>query len=156
MRRLTVLVLLLCAAAVSLAQMGGKDADTEKKIIEMEKQLWQAWQDKKGQPFRDMLTKDSIGVSPMGVTRGAETAAAEMEKGMCAVKSWEIHDPKVDWIDKNTALVTYHAVQDATCGDQKIPEAIWASSLWVKQKNKWMAAFHQESPDMSKAAEARQ
>lgn len=156
MKRLTVLVLLMCAAAVSVAQTGGKNADTEKKIVEMEKQLWQAWQDKKAQPFREMLTKESIGVSPMGVMRGAETNAAEIEKGGCEVKSWEIHEPKVDWIDKNTALLTYHAVQDATCGGQKIPEAMWASSLWVKQKDKWQAAFHQESPDMSKAAEPKQ
>jgi len=157
MKRVAVLVLLMFgAAAAAPAQMGGKDADTEKKIIEMEKQLWQAWQDKKGQPFRDMLTKDTVGVSPMGLMRGAEATAAEIEKGECAVNSWAIHDPKVDWIDKNTALLTYHAVQDATCGGQKVPEAIWASSLWVKQKNKWLAAFHQESPDMTKMAEAKQ
>lgn len=156
MKKLAVLLLLMFAVAVALAQMGGKEADTEKKILDMEKQLWQGWQDKKGQPFRDLLTKDSIGVSPMGVMRGAETSAAEIEKGECAVKSWAIHEPKVDWIDKNTALITYHAVQDATCGDQKIPEAVWASSLWVKQKNKWLAAFHQESPDLTKAAPAKQ
>src|SRR5688572_13541106 len=154
MRRMAVVLLLVCAVVAAPAQMGGKDADAEKKIVDMEKQLWQAWQDKKGQPFRDMLTKDSIAVSAMGVTRGAETNAAEIEKGGCVVKSWEIHEPKVDWIDKNNALLTYHAVQDATCSDQKVPEAVWASSLWVKQKNKWLAAFHQESPDVTKKPES--
>jgi hypothetical protein len=129
MRRFAVLLLLAFAANLTFAQ--SKDSDTDKKLIENEKKLWQGWQDKKGGPFRDMLTKDSVNVNPMGIDRGAE-------------------NPKVDWLDKNTALMTYHAVQDATCGGQKIPDAVWATSIWVKQKDKWMAAFHQETPDMSK------
>jgi len=151
MNRLAVLVLLAFASTVTLAQ--GKDAATEKKIVENEKKLWQGWQDKKGAPFREMLSKDSVGVSATGIQRGSETAAADIEKGGCEVKSWEIHDPKVDWIDKNTALLTYHAVQDATCGSEKIPDAVWASSIWIKQKDKWLATFHQETPDMSKMAQ---
>lgn len=154
MRRLAVLVLLAFAANLTFAQ--SKESDTEKKLVENEKKLWQGWQDKKGAPFRDMLTKETVGVSPMGITRGAEKNAADIEKGDCDVKSWEIHDPKVDWLDKNTALLTYHAVQDATCGGQKVPEAVWATSIWVKQKDKWLGAFHQETPDMSKMAAGEQ
>jgi hypothetical protein len=153
MKRLAVVLLLAFATNVMFAESGGKQADTEKKLVENEKQLWQAWQDKKGEPFRNMLSKDTVAVNPMGIERGAEKAASEIEKGDCAVKSWEIHDPKVDWLDKNTALITYHAVQDATCGDQKVPDAVWSSSIWVKQKDKWMNAFHQETPDMSKMAQ---
>ncbi len=154
MKRLAVLVLLAFVSTVTLAQKG-KDADTDKKLIENEKKLWQGWQDKKGDSFREMLSKDTVGVSPMGIQRGAETAVADIEKGGCEVKSWEIHDPKVEWLDKNTALLTYHAVQDATCGGEKIPDAVWASSIWVKQKDKWLAAFHQETPDMSKMAQPK-
>src|SRR5262245_59706345 len=98
MNRLAVLVLLAFASTVTLAQ-AGKDAETEKKLIEKEKQLWQAWQDNKGGPFREMLTKEAVDVSPDGIKRGAETVAAHIEKGHCDVKSWEVHDPKVDWID---------------------------------------------------------
>jgi hypothetical protein len=151
MKRLAVLLLLAFATNVMVAQ-SGREADTDKKLVEKEKQLWQGWQDKKAAPFREMLTKDTVAVNPTGIQRGVETTAAEIEKGDCEVKSWEVHEPKVDWIDKNTALITYHAVQDATCGGQKIPDAVWASSIWVKQKDKWMNAFHQETPDMSKMA----
>ena len=153
MKRVAVLIVLAFAANLMFAQ--SKESDTEKKLIENEKKLWQAWQEKKGAPFRDMLTKDTVNVNPMGIERGAEKSAAEIEKGDCDVKSWEVHDPKVDWLDKNTALVTYHAVQDATCNGQKIPDAVWASSVWVKQKDKWQGAFHQETPDMSKTEQQK-
>lgn len=126
-----------------------KNTATEQKLIEMEKQLWQAWQDGKGQPFREMLSSESVGVSPMGVDRGNEKMAAEIEKGVCKVVSWEIHNPSVQWIDNNTALLTYHSTQNATCEGEKVPEAVWSSSLWVRRGGKWQAAFHQETPDMT-------
>jgi hypothetical protein len=52
----------------------------------------------------------------------------------------------VNWIDKDTALLTYKLDADATCGGKKAPGSAYASSLWVKKNGKWLTAFHQQTP----------
>lgn len=42
--------------------------------------------------------------------------------------------------------MTYKAKQDTTCGGNKVPAEVVASSVYVNKGGKWLAASHQESP----------
>jgi len=160
MHRLYWVVLLIAALATAAvgqmndmhhgkpkAKMSAKAA-TEKKLLEMEKSLWEAWKNHDPAPFQKMLSADSVNVTPTGVA-GTEQAAKEVGASDCKVNSYSLDDPKATWIDKDAVLLTYKATQDAVCGGQKPLDTVWASSLWVKKGTEWKAAFHQETTAQS-------
>jgi len=114
-------------------------------IISTEKKLWEAWKNKDTKPFKANLSADSIMVSDTGVADKA-TAIKGLESMACEVKSYELSDIKVMFLNSSAALVTYKSTQDATCGGQQVPAAVWASSAYVMRGGKWLAASHQETP----------
>jgi hypothetical protein len=122
------------------------DAAAEQKVIELEKQLWEAWKNKNGEPFRQNLTDDFVAVTGSGVEVGKSKTVDDVTTTQCDVKSYSLSDNRVAWIDKDTALLTYKADEDATCGGQKLPATTYASSVWQRKGGKWMAVFHQETP----------
>jgi hypothetical protein len=124
----------------------GKNSAVEQNLTSSEKQLWQGWKNKDVSPFKQNLTDDSVMVDQTGIVQGKDKAVDNFTKMPCDVNSYSVGDIKVDWIDKDTALLTYKADADATCGGQKVPPSVYASSLWVKKSGKWQAAFHQETP----------
>ena len=68
-----------------------------------------------------------------------------MATDTCDVKSYTLSDWKVTLADPNTAVLTYKGSAEGTCGGQPIPP-VWASSLWVNRKGRWLAFSHQETP----------
>lgn len=159
MQRIFWMVLLV--AALATAAIGQADdtkakpkakasgnAATEQKLVDMEKSLWEGWKNHDPGAFQKLLSSDSVSVNPMGVS-GTEQAVKEIGSSDCKVNSYSVEDPKATWVDKVVVLLTYKATQDAVCGSQKVPETVWASSLWVKKGNEWKAAFHQETPAQS-------
>jgi hypothetical protein len=120
-------------------------AQSQRMIIATEKKLWEAWKNKDFKPFRANLSADSIMISDMGVANKTEAVKA-MEGMPCEVKSYELSDIKVTFLNSSAALITYKGTQDATCGGTQVPAAVWASSAYVMRGGKWLAASHQETP----------
>ena len=123
----------------------GKSNDTEQKLSQMEKDLWEAWKNHDVEPFKKAMAPQSVNVSSGGVA-GTEQAIKDLGNSDCRVSNYSLADTKFTWFDKNTVLMTYKADQDATCKGQKVPATVWASSLWVNKDKQWKAAFHQETP----------
>jgi len=143
-----VTVLAMAALALGQATSGAKqtgNAATETKLIQMEKDLWEAWKNNSMDTFRKHMAGRSVSVGQSGVVVGTEEALQAMSSANCKVNTYSLEDTKVTWLDKNTALLTYRANQDAVCGGEKVPPAVWASSLWVNERGQWKAAFHQET-----------
>jgi hypothetical protein len=78
------------------------------------------------------------------------TTKADVVKGLadCDVKDYALDSFKMMKLDSNVMLVTYKATVHATCGGQAAPENIMAASIWVNRAGKWVAPFHQETPQM--------
>jgi hypothetical protein len=133
-------------ATAALGQMGGgANSATEQKLAAMEKDLWEAWKNHDAEPFKKNMSDDSVNVN-MGGVEGTAEVVKEISEPLCKVTSYSLSDTKFTWLDKNTALMTYKATQDVTCGDQKQPDTVWASSVWMKKGKDWKAVFHQETP----------
>ena len=148
MRKLLVVAVgLLACGTLGFAQAAkGKNSDAEQKVASSEKQLWEAWKNKNFEPFKQTLTDDAVMVDMTGIVQGKDKTLDGLTKTPCEVKSYSLGDIAVSWIDKETALLTYKADSDATCGGQKVPSPVYASSVWVKKGGKWLNAFHQETP----------
>jgi hypothetical protein len=126
---------------------GGKNAATEHEIRKLETSLWQAWKNHDARPFEEHLTNNSIN---LGSTqeRGKANIVKSISSHTCQVSSFSLSDFAYSWLDANSVIVTYAGTQDATCGGEKVPGKVNSSTVWVKRGNKWMTAFHQESPSM--------
>ncbi len=111
----------------------------------MEKQAWEAWKTKNGAFFQTLLSEDSIQVGSEGVANKA-TIVKVIASPMCEVRSYSMDNFQMIMMDKKTAILTYKAMQDATCGGKTIPSSVWATSMYVKRDGKWVSNFHQETP----------
>lgn len=158
MRRLLPLViaLMLCNASAALAQEPTPaaspspkpvmtKAQSQKIIVATEKKLWEAWKAKNIKVFKTYLSADSVMIGVAGVANKTESLK-ELEGLSCEIKSYELSDIKVVFLNGDAALMTYKATQDGTCGGTAVPSAVWASSAYVKRGGKWFAASHQETP----------
>src|ERR1044071_1830516 len=105
-------------------------AQSQRAIIATERKLWEGWKNKDFKPFRANLSADSILISDQGVA-DKTTAMKDLESMACEVKSYELSDIKVLFLNSSAAIMTYKATQDATCGGQQAPAAVWASSAYV-------------------------
>ena len=134
-----VLVLVLISTAAALSQT--KD---ESNFMAMEKQAWEAFNKGDGKFFETFLVDEAMIGTDAGFSSRAQTVK-DVSTKPCDLKSFEFSEFKVMMIDKNTALVTYKALQDGVCAGQPVPKNVIASSVYVKRKGKWMAMYHQES-----------
>jgi len=120
-------------------------AQSTRIMIATEKKLWEAWKNNDLKPFRSYMSADSITIGDNGVA-GKNESIKMMESAKCEVKSYELSDVKVTFLNSDAALMTYKATQDANCGGSAVPAAVWASSAYVRRGGKWYAASHQETP----------
>lgn len=116
-----------------------------KKLSANENALWNAWKDKDTKPFQMWLSADSVNVGDQGVS-GKADVTKDLASMPCEIKSFTLSDWKLTMMNSDAALITYKGTQDGTCAGTALPSAVWASSLWVNRKGKWLAAFHQETP----------
>jgi uncharacterized protein DUF4440 len=115
-----------------------------KKLSANENALWTAWKNKDAKPFQMWLAADGVMIGDQGV--GTKKDVTEMMGSMpCEIKSFTLSDWKLAMVDADAAVITYKGAAEGTCGGQPIP-TVWASSLWVNRKGKWLAFSHQETP----------
>ena len=119
-------------------------AQSQRTIIATEKKLWEAWKNKNIKLFKSTLSADSVMIGDTGVAN--KTEALKALEAPCEVKSFELSDLKVTFLNSSAALLTYKAISDATCAGQPVPPTVWASSAYVMRGGKWLAASHQETP----------
>ncbi|HEU4930498.1 MAG TPA: nuclear transport factor 2 family protein [Pyrinomonadaceae bacterium] len=119
-------------------------AQSQRIIIATEKKLWEAWKNKNIKLFKSTLSADSVMIGDTGVAN--KTEALKALEAPCEVKSFELSDLKVTFLNSSAALLTYKAISDATCAGQPVPPTVWASSAYVMRGGKWLAASHQETP----------
>ena len=120
-------------------------AQSQRAIIATERKLWDAWKNKDMKPFKANLSADAIMISNSGVA-DKKTSLSAMEGEGCEVKTYELMDLKVTFLNSSTAILTYKSTQDATCGGEAVPPTVWSSSVYVMRGGRWYAASHQETP----------
>lgn len=119
----------------------------EKTLMAREKAAWDAFGKGDGKFFDKFLTKDALLVSEWGMAAKAQ-AVKDINTKPCEIKSYKFNNFKATSLNATTAVVSYEAEQDATCGGQPAPKKLYASSVYVKVGKTWYGAFHQESMAM--------
>ena len=113
-------------------------------LMARERQSWEAWKGRDGKFFQDFLSEDHVEVGFNGRTSKASVVAG-VGSPACVVKSYAVDRFELTSFDANTALLTYHAEQDTTCGGRPVPSPVWVSSLYVRRDGKWLNAAYQQT-----------
>ncbi len=145
MRRIVVAMLGLAVLLSAAPLYSESNADVEKALQTKEQAGWQAWKDHDQKVFAEMIPDDAINIAGGTMDKGKQNIMKSAFDPGCQVASFTLSNFSYMWLDKDTVLMTYDAMQDATCGGQKVPGKVYASSVWQKKSGKWMSPFHQET-----------
>ena len=113
-------------------------------LVNLEKQSWKAWKKRDGKFFREFLSDDHVEVGLSGIATKAQVVAF-VDSPRCEVKSYSIDSFQFTMFDSNTALLTYHAVQNTTCNGTAVPSPVWTSSLYVRRCDRWFNVLYQQT-----------
>jgi hypothetical protein len=113
-------------------------------LVALEKQSWEAWKNHDGKFFQGFLADDHVELGFGGPANKASVVAG-VAGPACSVKSYAVDHFALAVVDANTALLTYHAAQDTTCGGQPVPSPVWVSSLYVKRGDRWFNFLYQQT-----------
>lgn len=121
-------------AASSAARIGdtGPDPTLNEKLV------WEAFKSRNYDAFAALLTADFVEVEADGVydKAGAVKAAAGFDASKAALSDW-----KTVKIDNETALDSYVVKLPGAPSERH-------TSIWINRGGKWLALFHQGTPQM--------
>ena len=92
--------------------------------------------------FTALVSADALAIDGTGLMKVADFATM---LDQLKISTWKLSDEKVAWVDQNTAIVTSTWTGSGTFQGQPVPGTTYASTVWTKKGDKWMAVFHQES-----------
>jgi hypothetical protein len=123
-------------------------AATEKALIANESKVNDAVAKGDKAAFTALVASDSMMADGTGVMTTADFLPVF---DSIKVTTWKISDAKVEWVDASTAIVIYTWTGAGTFQGQKLPPKTYASTVWTKKGDKWVAVYHQESAAMPPA-----
>jgi hypothetical protein len=101
----------------------------------------------------DPKTFHSYGVPDGGAGLGdhGPNKAEDFDKIMsqmkvdCTFAKVELAESTFYWFNDITVVHMFKENLDGTCQGQRLPAAVWSSTVWTNQGGKWLSAFHQET-----------
>lgn len=132
------------AAAASNPLAAAETAALFDTLVAIERRSWNAWQGHDGAFFREVLADDHLDIGFSGPVDKQAVVAGVLSPA-CAVKSFAVEGFRLLPVDATTALLTYRARQDTTCGSFAVPSPTWVSSLYVKRGGRWQNLIFQQT-----------
>lgn len=125
-------------------------------LFALDKQANEAYVNGDSGFFERFLSPRFVMRGPAGATLD-KAATVDMIGGVrCDIKKWNLDEPRMMPIDAATYVLIYRGTFDGTCTrDGKTEQRqspIRAATVWVREGDKWMAAFHGENPIVDPAS----
>ena len=125
-------------------------APTTEALLELDKKANEAYFKGDSKYFETFLS-DKFVMYPQGHRVGKAEAIAEIANVKCDVKrDWALTEPQMAKIDNDTYVLSYKGTFVGTCKgadgkDMKIPSPVRGASVFVRNGDKWLGAFHGEN-----------
>ena len=133
------------ANAAKAAENTAAAAPTKVELETLEKSAYEAWKSKDAKFWNTFLSDKFVGWGSSG--RLDKASATKQYTGAdCEIKSYGLSDEQVSPLGIEAALFTHKITVNGTCGGQKTPANSWTAGVYVRDGNKWKAAFHAEAP----------
>ncbi len=119
----------------------------EKEILELERQYWQAMQDRDLEAALKFTEFPCIIAGSSGIRRVERAAFEHMMQGAkYRIRRVEL-DPaaEVRLLTDDVAVVAYKVTEDLTVDGEKLTLEAADSSTWIKRNGRWLCASHAEA-----------
>ena len=120
-------------------------APTKEALMTMEKAGWEAWKNRDGKWTVDNATDKYVGFSSTGRMDKAAAVKSYTEQ-KCDIKTYSLSDDQMQMVGPDVAVLTFKSAQDYTCDGKKGPANVNSASIYVREGDKWKAAFYAETP----------
>ena len=147
-RLLPAIVLAMAAASPFAAETPAPatlSSSDETLIRDLEAKSWVAWKNHDAKFFEQFLSDDHVEIHGYGVV-GKAAVVDGVRSPACVVQAYTLGPLTLTPVSADAVLVTYRAEQDTTCGTQKVPSPVWASSLYAKRGGRWVNVLYQHTP----------
>jgi hypothetical protein len=116
------------------------DLILEEKIVNFEKQMWEAFATGNSELFKDLVSKDALMICGGYRETGSEYTNIISQ---IRLQGYELTDIIVKEVDLNVILINY--IVNVKSFDPIMNGKYRVSSLWVKNDEKWKVVFNQDS-----------
>jgi len=144
MKAILVLMSLLAASTLALAESKQDDQSLEATIIELDRQGWESWKNNDPTWFIENTTEDFQSISSGGISTKAEVVRGI--PGDCKVASYALSDFRFTVLDEHAVLLTYTATQDVVCGGEQAPAVLRVAVNYVQRDGRWLEAMYMQAP----------
>jgi hypothetical protein len=114
----------------------------EKDLIARERAAIEAFAKVDPKRYYQAVGWEGILADPLGTLKATEQSNLMAQT---RVESYTVDNFQVHWLSDGSAVVTYHWTGKATRLGQPLPNQIYASTVWVKRGDSWVASVHQEA-----------
>ncbi len=141
-------IILLCALAIiinaSAQTATSKDEKIKAQIIALETSGWQAWKDKNAEWFKVNTAEGFLSITAGGISNKEQVIKSAPTD--CNVKYFSLGNFQFVRINKKVVSLVYTAVQDGTCGTDKLAAKVRVAVTYVKRAGRWLEALYMEAP----------
>ncbi len=135
---------LMCSINLA-AQAPADHAAIEKALAENETKVNVAFAKVDVAGMKTYIAPDATMNSDTGYTTVADFFK-QMPTMQIKVSEQKLTDFKFTWVDATTVIATYTWTGKGTVMGQAVKTPTYASTVWAKRGDKWLAIFHQETP----------
>jgi hypothetical protein len=128
-------IALIAALPLTLAARPG--ASPEKALIDREKQSWAAWQSKDVAFWQRHLSADHVEMDGPNGPQDRNYVLDGVAKRTCAVASYKVDNFTYRELGPDAGMLVYHATQEFACGDKRIPNEGWVTSVYKRRAGRW-------------------
>lgn len=169
--------LLTAAVAISFAACGGAAenkpanvantntkpaapaAPTADALMAMDKAAQESWSKSEPKWFEDNLSDKFMMMGDKGKRMDRAATIEMIKSGKCDIKSMDFTEPQLSKIDNDTYVVSYKGTFDGSCTmggkTEKLPSPMRAASVYIRNGDKWQAAWHGETMIVEPKADAK-
>lgn len=120
---------------------------TQKEIMELERQFWQAMADMDIDAATSLLDDESVSVSGGGIHHFDPAGYKDMAlAGTGRITAFRFSDERVIFPTPDVAIASYKANQTFTMDGKTHDMTVYDTTTWVRKNGKWVASAHTETP----------
>jgi ketosteroid isomerase-like protein len=123
------------------------NARIETQLLELERQYWQAMQDRDVEAAVRLTDFPCVVAGPSGIGQVDKDAfTGMMKKASYKIRKVELDpDAKVRLLSDDVAVVAYKVHEEVTVDGESLSLDCADTSTWVKRNGKWLCAHHTEA-----------
>jgi len=140
-------------AALPLVLAAKAPAPTVQQVlVDREKQSWAAWQSKDLAFWQRHLSADHVELDGPDGPQDRNYVLTGIAKRTCLVTTYNVDNFTFRQLAPDAAMLVYHASQEFACGDKRIPNVGWVTSVYKRRNGQWENVLfqHMEVPPPKK------